>query len=377
MFFAEAGDVFECDKTSEIEIRITFDDGSTVKPVLDASDNVWRINIDKPIQKVYYKLPENVSAGRSHTVKRYDVVKPNGTIINAPLYGVSPVRCVSTDIPNNKMVVDGGEWAGSDGSGIQAQIYSDGTLTGISDVYPPSNLFNENTELYVATPVDRGTITWTSPVAFRAGCKLEVLGWNQTFEVTVNGGAVQSLNVGNWTELTYAPGDESQFIITMKTLTSGANTKWKAIRIDGVVLIDRTVGGDTHVEYQIEGATANDVVSTSGNNMTLSNPGGRWIGENYGEGSGTSIDFHVARVDQYSPTTIYYDSKNHKTITEEDINFKYGINPTKFDINKLGIYELTEQPRTNVLGYRRQGDKYDPVYNLVPVVQDLRSRLDI
>ena len=193
-------------------------------------------------------------------------------------------KVVSIDPANNKMIVDGGAWSGSDGSDSgepgwnQDQTWSGGASGDYFGSRPATQIFDGNHDNYGASNATQGTLTWTSPVAFPAGSKVEVMGQTggtATNTATVNGGAGQTVANGKvWTELTYTPGDEAQFVITMKCNTN-ANTNWTAIRINGQELVDTGVGGAptpnpgaTKVEYQTKGGSGT-VVGVSGNDILI------------------------------------------------------------------------------------------------------------
>ena len=118
---------------------------------------------------------------------------------------------------------------------------------------------------------------------------------------------------------------------------------------------------------------ATDVVSTNGNTLTLQGSNDRWIGNDNRQG----LNFYVAKKDIYESGTLFYSEKDNDVIGEETIKARYGARSANIDLTKLGICELTEQPLTSVAGYVKQGQKYQPVYDLVPKVKDLKSRLGI
>jgi hypothetical protein len=114
-----------------------------------------------------------------------------------------------------------------------------------------------------------------------------------TNTATVNGGADQTVANGKvWTQLTYADGDEAEFVITMKADNISANTNWTAIRINGVMLIDKGLRdfGDTEVTYgPVTGTGTFQVADQLNNTMTIQNSNDRWIDNN----NRLSKDFYV------------------------------------------------------------------------------------
>ena len=110
---------------------------------------------------------------------------------------------------------------------------------------PKQDAFDGTTSEYAASNATAGDITFTSPVAFPAGCKVEVWCNNSSgarHDVFVNGGAKQVVPGGAWIELTYNAGDEAAFVILIRDDGSG-NTNFNAIRINGVMLVDSNVPG--------------------------------------------------------------------------------------------------------------------------------------
>ena len=70
-------------------------------------------------------------------------------------------------------------------------------------------------------------------------------------------------------------------------------------------------------------------------------------------------------------TPFYYEPE-HRIMNDNEVVVRYG---RRGPIPELGVYEITETPRASVLGYRRIGDRFEPVYDLVPEIESLKTRL--
>ena len=178
-----------------------------------------------------------ITTTNDNTVYVADVSVTSFTNITWTHDGTNGCSVVGIEV-NGKLLIDAVK---------DSQVWSDNVVSsnGIFSSRPATQLFDGTLINYVASASGAGTITWTSEVAFPAGSKVEVMGQttgSTTNTATVNGGADQAVANGVvWTELTYTPGDESEFVITMKSDTGSANTNWTAIRINGVMLVDKGV----------------------------------------------------------------------------------------------------------------------------------------
>ena len=215
----------------------------------------------------------------------------------------SITKVVSTDIPNNKMVVDGGNWGLTADPG---RLYSDyNNWTGgfnnpiYSDVLKLSFDGNENTSISGGgaphshgLPLVSGEFSWsggdipfnsTVRIKFGVGgkgrpnanqCRIEHGGG--TIDI---GGEVTN---GNTVEFVSTRGITSPF--KRLTLTHNVNSfdpSFCYIEIDGVKLVDG-VAIEDHVEYQTNGGQGSQV-KIDNNVAYLNNTGdrdNRWIAEN-------------------------------------------------------------------------------------------------
>ena len=115
----------------------------------------------------------------------------------------------------------------------------------------PDFAFNGDMGNNASSATGGATITFTCPVAFSAGVKLEAK-CNRTgggsHWISVNGGAefqVFGADVGadGFHELPYQPGDEQAFVITFRNNTTGGGTDLTGIRVGGQLLVDDDVAG--------------------------------------------------------------------------------------------------------------------------------------
>ena len=100
------------------------------------------------------------------------------------------------------------------------------------------------------------------------------------------------MDAGGFQEVTYAPGDEAGFVITIKADAGDtANTHFAGLRINGNILVDddSLLGGELRTALQLSNtkptAVKGDIVSvnTDDNTLLIANTGdrdNRWIAEN-------------------------------------------------------------------------------------------------
>ena len=125
------------------------------------------------------------------------------------------------------------------------------SVTGSGFSQSPQKAFNGNMGDNASSTTGGATMTFTCPVAFPAGVKLEAK-CNRTgggsHWISVNGGdefQVFGSDVGaeGFHELPYEPGDEQAFVITFRNNNTGGGTDLTGIRIGGQLLVDTNVSG--------------------------------------------------------------------------------------------------------------------------------------
>ena len=247
------------------------------------------------------------------------------------------VAVISTGYPDsNTMVVDGGEWIGSDGSATdgadlgwnQDEVWSANTSGEYyGSTYTWTNVFDGviGTTYTTGVYVKDGTtaqVDFNPPLACR---KLELNSskgvltgdpLSGNIEVTVLTDGIQNTYTISPTVNTPSTVVWMEQLMPAKTVITSiklgkslnVNPGWgstiTAIKVDDRLLVDSGIAGaptpvvDTHVEYQTNGGQGEVIsVNTDDNTLLVTNSGdgdNRWIAENYGEGSGTSTDFYVA-----------------------------------------------------------------------------------
>ena len=60
-------------------------------------------------------------------------------------------------------------------------------------------------------------------------------------------------------------------------------------------------------------------------------------------------------------TTLFYDEKAGKTVTNHTLTKRYGLDPLENDLTKYGIFPLTEQPTYSVAAYVKENGHYRPI----------------
>ena len=235
------------------------------------------------------------------------------------------VSVVSTDLDNNTMVVDGGEWIGSDGSITdgaelswnQDQVWSDDVTAGsvvFVESAGPKFAFNGLTTIasdqrfviVSSNPFNVNEETVITLKGLEAGEVVQFLGKQVPNSQSITKGTVRfngfevtdifesGIIEAEWNVLgTSLAGDN---VITVSV--GNGNTDIYAIKVGSRLLVDQGIdgaptGSDSHVEYQTNGGEGTIVsVNTDDNTILLSDTGdrdNRWIAENK---AGT--DFYVA-----------------------------------------------------------------------------------
>ena len=227
-------------------------------------------------------------------------IRVGGVILEDSGYSA---HVVSTDLDNNKMVVDGGEWHVPTGIVGQEYNWSDYVTSSIGTWYPgganpsdtPDNAFDGNIAT-VCNPTDLSSIiTFTPPVGIEYTSKVEVYfsGTAAARIYKVNDGP-EVLAYGGWMEVANGSGTFEKLTLDGKGVEY---VGFCAIKVDGIYLIDGGKG-ESFVEYQTKGGQGNIISINTGDNTLLvadtGNRDNRWIAENYGEGSATSTDFYIA-----------------------------------------------------------------------------------
>lgn len=132
---------------------------------------------------------------------------------------------------------------------------------------PATNAFDGSTST-VASAVDNGTITFTSPEAVPPGSTIRVWVNGGNHDCTVNGGVEQNIAAGLWVDLEYTNQTNSTFVLTVKRDTS-ADTGLRAVQINGRILANTSVTPSTNypsiaTSYRATPSAGCSVVSYSG-----------------------------------------------------------------------------------------------------------------
>ena len=147
------------------------------------------------------------------------------------------VKVISkTDEAPWEIVVDGGDWLGSDDDSVNAnQLWSSGGQ-GILGTGPWTLAFDGDLNTRAHDPVQNGSITWVSPIELTGDVEYwSPTGSNNINSVSLNGAAGVLAAANTWTKI----GTASDEIITI--VSKGVNNNGPimyAIRVDGEILID-------------------------------------------------------------------------------------------------------------------------------------------
>ena len=298
------------------------------------------------------------------------------------------VKVVSVDVIDNELVVDGGNWLGSDGSSSgtatagwnQDQTWSSATRTGdgtdasgksVATVFNGvTNVSAGNWYIDTGSPAKTSTITFSTPIPYT---KVELQAYANTSsdaEAKLFANGVDVTNaVGNRSDQWQEKFDITSLLSggTLNSVGVGAGSKnagvLYSVYVDGRLLVDTgipgapTPSGDTKVEYQTNGGKGTVIaVDTSDNTIkvvTSSNRDDRWIAEN-----NDGIAFAVA-----GPTTL---DKPLLTADVELQSSSFATTPEGVDGLKEIIWNLNgvDQPGTLLNPYKPTGLTTNTTYSV-------------
>ena len=220
----------------------------------------------------------------------------------------APVKVISIDDSVPSITVDGGNWAGSDGSGDpgwnQDQVWS-AAANYTGNVYAPEVAFNglADSNTFPGTKSGNGLVTWRppSPVSFNT---IKIIGWAnsdaQTQGLHINDILVMGVDTSGISHRTLDndalvdKGITSPLESISFGLAGGVGGGFYAVYLDGKLLVDQGVPGapvtDTEVTYgPVTGTGVFQVADQLNNTMTIQNSNDRWIDNN----NRLSKDFYV------------------------------------------------------------------------------------
>ena len=116
----------------------------------------------------------------------------------------------------------------------QSQTWSDSLSASFRSSEPATNAFDGDTSTIAGSA---GTITYTSPVAVASNSTIRVFLHGGDHDVSVNGGADQTVAAGSFQTLNFTNPTNSTFTITFDRVGS-ADTGVRAIEIGGKLLVD-------------------------------------------------------------------------------------------------------------------------------------------
>ena len=286
-------------------------------------------------------------------------------------------RVISTGYPDsNTMVVDGGEWIGSDGSGTdgvnlgwnQDEVWSATTTNnGRGAPYNPPAAFDGNITSTFCASTNNGEIVFTPPTPLSG--KLEINGNNQPGPSEFNELTVTSIE-NNVSAVQIPPrewydcGQQTNITeIKLNSTTASGGAVLFGIKLNGQLLVDTgiagapTPAGDTSVSYQTNGGQGT-IISTdpATNTLLISDTGdrdNRWIAENKAD-----TDFYVAGpsvVDEPLLTTNVELQSSEFSTTPEGVD---GLKEIIWNLNGV------DQPGTTLNPYKPSGLALNTTYNV-------------
>ena len=202
------------------------------------------------------------------------------------------VKVISTDLVNNTMTVDGGDWDTSN----QSEVWSNGATGGINRPdLGPTNAFDGNLETFFNSEDGQASTISFTGLTIQNSLRLYCRGDNGNLAVTL-GGVQQQITTdtgaAQWRSATVNNPVSFDSIDI-----AGSQPGLYAVEVDGKLLVDKGIGnlGDRRVEYQTNGGQG-EIVSVNTTDKTLlikdldsNTRDNRWIAENKAD-----TDFYVA-----------------------------------------------------------------------------------
>ena len=236
--------------------------------------------------RLTFELPADANVGRYYPHRG----RAGFRIYNTPDASIPPASITAIDTAANTMTVDGGDWAGTDGSGGDGRylpsqqwsanptnVLSTNVLYGFDDTLAYTSTDGAVTEAYYTfdPPIDNvdniscyaGNATWNSAYSFFVE---ETDGTRSSDTLSGSGSGV---NLG---------GNAS--VVKIGVLSNGAAAvmnMWSIVKVDGLTLIDSSIpgGGETNVTGSTETAEGT-ILQSDGTEVDLSASSGRWIADN-------------------------------------------------------------------------------------------------
>ena len=333
--------------------------GSTSGGPNASNDTKWRPIGDTRTATVSWTNPitikESISlvCSQGHNEPFYAEIYTDQLIANAliPAQGWDPInvtfdgtKVVGTDLVNNTMVVDGGQWDSSNKTEIWSSLSN---VSGSSNVtsHPVSNAFNgvigdENTAdaVWFAAYEDDAKVTWTAPSLINNVTSLRLYldkSGSGSGYLRVNGNDYDGSVQKGWVTIPEA------FLNTITIgYTGGITTATglAAVEVNGELLVDRS--NDTVIWSSLPSTGTDGVLGqTSCFDGSLTTNGGA---ANAGSGSFFEIDFSGTNTDAASTLEVYSISHND---SEDGQNLKYivngaevtTINPNNIETGRIGL----------------------------------------
>jgi hypothetical protein len=251
-----------------------------------------------------------INFGNTEEIYSFIISFPDAGGYNPVLFGFvseefsPPAKVISTGYPDsNTMVVDGGDWVGTDGSRTTNPVrdfVGDFVIRGTGEVrdgYPIENAFDgtPGTVCSTTTPCEvhfnppypvKNKVEFLRGPESIAGISVKLY-YKMVGDTSYNGPVSPAAN--NWTTLFTGSGNIEEILVVPKTHSDPDTWSTGTVQIDGFKIDDKSVFDislspvkyDTHVEYQTKGGQGDIVsVNTDDNTLLISNTGdrdNRWI----------------------------------------------------------------------------------------------------
>ena len=411
--FAPGADVLEFTSTTPAGTSITTYGQATWEVDTDANFSspmtAAKTIVDGSIQEL---LPSERGAitldpDTTYNIRvKYDAADPSG------------VESAYSDVNQFKTGAGQDGWnavAAPEANSWQSVIYGNGTFVAISQDGTNRVMYSTDGITWTAASAPEAN-SW-SGVTYGDGkfVAVSVDGTNKVMYSTdgITWNAASGIANGGWTSVTYGngkfvavtPSGTNRVMYSTDGITwnaaSGIESGWMSVTYGNGKFVAVAWTGTNRVMYSTDGinwtaASAAEAsgwqsvaygngkfvaVAYTGTNLVMYSTDGinwtaasaaednYWYAVTYGGGKFVAVATNGTNRVMWSETGVSdpatftaYDADNNKSVNDLDIVARYGVDPTA-DNTSLGIYELTQQPTTQVQGYIRSGDKYQPVHD--------------
>ena len=206
--------------------------------------------------------------------------------------------------------------------------------------------------------------------------------------------AVDGLEENQWRSVTYGNG---YFVATAVTGTkrimyanaTDLNT-WTAMEPPEDNQWNSVTYGDGKFVSVAYNGTSNRVMyatnPTGTNNWTVVAvpEDNGWMSVTYGDGKFVSVAnngssnriMYATDPTGNSSLNLFYDENNAKSVSDVQLERRYGVDANDTDLLKFGVYSLTEQPDYPVAGFAKAGDAYKPLRDHTSEIEEAQATIE-